>query len=100
MNTKYGLKELERDYGVLTFGDALKSFRLCEEISQKESSLQLGISQSSLCDLEKGRRIPSVARAVKIAKLIGMPEGTWVQLLIQDSLRRENLNFDVVLNVS
>lgn len=100
MTTKYGLKELEKEYGKLTFGDALKSFRLCEEISQKEFSKMLNMSQSSLCDLEQGRRIPSVKRAAKIAKLIRMPDSTWIELSIQDSLRRENLKYEVVLNAS
>lgn len=97
MTTNYGSKELAEDYGELTFGEALHSYRLCEEITQKAFAKNLGISQSSLCDIEQGRRIPSIGRAAKIANLIGMPEETWVKLSLQDSLKKEKLNYIVIL---
>jgi transcriptional regulator with XRE-family HTH domain len=95
MNTKkkYELKELERDFGPLTFGNALESFRLGEGLSQRKFALILGISPQSLCDIEKGRRIPSVSRAVEIARKIKMPEKTWIKLPWQDTLRKESLNY-------
>ena len=96
MNTKqYGSKELARDFGPLTFGQALESYRLGEEYSQKKFAKMLGISPSSLCDIEKGRRIPSISRAIKIARKIKMPEKSWVQLAFQDMIRKEKLNFKV-----
>jgi DNA-binding XRE family transcriptional regulator len=97
MNTEevYGLKELERDYGPLTFGRALEATRKCEELSQKEFALKLGISAQSLCDIEKGRSLPSVKRAMKIAKRLQESEKVWVTLAFQDMLRKENLNYKV-----
>ena len=96
MNTEqYGLEELRKEYGQLTFGNALESFRKCEEMSQKEFALKLGISAQSLCDIEKGRKIPSPSRAAKIAKLIGEPEKFWIQLSLQDMLRQESLDYRV-----
>lgn len=91
----YGLKEIERDYGPLTFGKALWSHRKCEEMTQKEFAKLLGIAPSSLCDLEKGRKIPSPDRAAKIARKIGMSEKTWVRLAIQDMLRAADLEYTV-----
>ena len=97
MNIKktYGSKELEKDFGQLTFGQALWSYRKCEEISQKKFALSLGISSQSLCDIEKGRKIPSPERAVRIAKLIGQPEKVWIELALQDTLRQVNLDYVV-----
>jgi transcriptional regulator with XRE-family HTH domain len=96
MNTeKYGLEELRKEYGQLTFGNALESFRKCEEMSQKEFALKLGISPQSLCDIEKGRKIPSPSRAVKIAHLIDQPEKFWIQLSLQDMLRQDSLDYKV-----
>ncbi len=97
MTTKetYGLEEIERDYGPLTFGKALWSHRKCEEMTQKEFAKLLGIAPSSLCDLEKGRKIPSPDRAAKIARKIGMSEKTWVRLAIQDMLRAADLEYTV-----
>lgn len=97
MNTKrhYGISELERDFGALTFGNALASYRIGEEKSQREYAAFLGISPQSLCDIEKERRIPSPSRAAKIARKLDEPESFWVQLALQDMLRKEDLNLVV-----
>lgn len=95
MSTKYGLKELEAEFGVLTFGRLLKSHRLGEEMSQVQMAKLLKISKQSLNDLESERTIPSIARASEIAKKIGLMEATLVELAIQDQIRREKLNLIV-----
>ena len=61
MSTKYGLKELEGEFGELTFGRLLKSHRLGEEMTQVQMAKLLKISKQSLNDLESGRTIPSIA---------------------------------------
>ena len=63
---QYGTTELERDFGCLTFGNALASYRMGEEKSQRAFADFLGISPQSLCDIEKERRIPSPSRAAKL----------------------------------
>jgi len=100
MNTKksYGVSELERDFGRLTFGNALSSYRQGEEQTQKQFAMFLGISPQSLCDIEKERRIPTPSRAAKIAKKLGEPESFWVQLAIQDMLNKEEL--DLVVSIT
>lgn len=97
MTTKqvYGTSELTKDFGELTFGNALSSYRLGENISQKEFAEFLGISAQSLCDIEKERRIPSPGRGAKIAKKLGEPIAFWVQLALQDMLKTENLDLSV-----
>ncbi len=97
MNTKkiYGSAEMEHEFGHLSFGQALWAHRKSEEISQKDFAKYLGISQSSLCDIEKGRKIPSPSRAAKIAGLIGMPQKSWVCLALQDMLRQAELKYTV-----
>ncbi|MEI8346638.1 MAG: helix-turn-helix transcriptional regulator [Pseudomonadota bacterium] len=97
MTTKrhYGTKELARDFGELTFGNALESYRLGKAMSQVEFAEFLGLSPSALCDLEKGRRIPTPGRAAKIAKKIKEPEAFWVQLALQDELNKEKLDLRV-----
>ncbi len=97
MTTKihYGTNELELEFGVLTFGNALSSYRIGEEMTQKEFAKLLGISAQSLCDIEKERRIPSANRAAMIASKLGEPNEFWIQLALQDSLRKANLNYTV-----
>ncbi|WP_319577377.1 helix-turn-helix transcriptional regulator [uncultured Desulfobacter sp.] len=96
MNIKETLTaKLEKEYGQLTFGRALWAYRKGEEMTQTELSQVLGISSSSLCDLEKGRTIPTVRRAARIAKQIGQSEKVWVQLAVQDSFVDAGLNYKI-----
>ena len=95
MSTKYGLKELEAEFGELTFGRLLRSHRMGEERSQVEMAKLLKISKQSLNDLESGRTIPSISRAFEIAKKIGLMEATLVELAILDQFRHEKMNLVV-----
>ena len=101
MSTKkkisYGVKELRRDLGEISVARLLASYRETEGLSQKDFAKILGMTSASLCDLEKGRKIPSVTRAAKIAKKLGDMEIFWVETAIQDQLRKEKLRFEVTL---
>lgn len=94
---KIGIAELEKQYGQLTFGRLLKSHRDGEELSQVEMAKKLGLSKQSLNDLENGRKIPSIRRAVQIAKKIGLLEDLIIQLVLQDQVDRERLNVRVTV---
>ena len=92
---KYGTKDLEKEIGGLSFGKLLESHRKGEELSQKDFAKTLNISQSSLCDLEKGRKIPSPSRAISIAQTLGVSENLWIQVALQDQLNEQGLDFKV-----
>lgn len=94
----YGTSDLEKDFGPLTFGASLASHRKGEELSQKEFAVMLEISPQSLCDIEKERRIPSPSRAAKIARKLKEPEAFWIQLALQDLLRKESIDLEVSVN--
>ena len=95
---KVGLAEIEKQFGPLTFGKLLKSHRLGEELTQVEMAKQLKMSKQSLNDLEHGRKIPSIRRAVEIAGKMGVMEELVVQLVLQDHVRREKLSFTVTVS--
>ncbi len=92
---KYGTAEFEKEYGRLTFARLLESHRKCEELTQKELADILKISPSSLCDLEKGRKIPTPARAASIAEILGLCAVVWVQAALQDQLDEQGLKMKV-----
>lgn len=92
---KIGIAEIEKQFGALTFGRLLKSHRLGEELTQVDMAKQLKMSKQSLNDLEHGRKVPSIRRAVQIAKKMNVMEELVVQLILQDHVRREKLNFTV-----
>ena len=95
---KYGTNQLEKEIGFLSFGNMLGAYRLSEEMTQRDFSKMLGISPSSLCDLEKARKIPSISRAKDIADTLGLSQKQWVQAAIQDQLKREHLDFEVSIS--
>ena len=94
---KYGLAELERDYGPLTFGALLRSHRQGEELSQTAFAKHLGISKQRLCDFEKGRRLPSLRTAYDFGKKLNLHPESWVVVVIEELLRKENLKMRVSL---
>ena len=55
-------QELEKELGGLSFGKLLESYRKGEGLSQKDFAEKLGISASSLCDLEKDRNTKLVRK--------------------------------------
>ncbi len=99
MSTKkhYTVSDMEKEFGPLTFGNSLESYRLGEELTQKQFAKKLGITAQSLCDLEKGRRIPSVERAAKIAKKLNEPAETWIGLALSDMVREAKFDYRVEL---
>lgn len=94
---KYGTELLKDMFGRPSFGELLEARRLGENLSQKEMAKILEITPSSLCDLEKGRRLPSLARAAKIAKKLELNEVVYIEAVIQDQLDKINSNLEVSL---
>lgn len=95
MKKKYDLKELERDFGPITFGKLIRAYRMADDLSQNEFSEKLGISSSSLRNIEKGRKIPAPKQASLIARKLKEPESYWVQLALQDQLNHIGLKLKV-----
>ena len=91
----YTVRDLEREFGPLTFGNALEAYRLGDNLSLKNFAKKLGITSQSLCDLEKGRRIPSVGRAAKIAGKLNEPIESWISLSLSDMVREVDLDLKV-----
>lgn len=101
MNTKkIGTKEIEKEFGPLTFGGLLKAQRIGEEMTQVQFAKLLGLSKQSLNDLESGRKSPSIRRAVGIAKKIGLLPELVVQVVLQDQVSKENLKLSVSVKSS
>jgi transcriptional regulator with XRE-family HTH domain len=99
MNTKkhklFNSSDLEKRFGVMTFGLFIKAFREADNLSQTQFANKLNISRANLCDLEKGRKIASPLRAARIAKKIGVAPELLVKLTLQDSLRQAKLQMIV-----
>ena len=88
-------KELEEERGPVTFGILLESHRKCEGMTQEELGSLLEISRASVCDLEKGRKIPSPSRAFHIASAFGVLPSYWVEVALQDHFREYGLDLKI-----
>jgi len=90
-------EELRKKYGRITFGAFLMAWRTSDDLSQAAFAKKIGLSAANLCDLEQGRRIPSPARAKKIAKKLGLPEKNLVAIALEDALAKEGMKYSVEL---
>lgn len=94
------LSFLEGLAGPLTLGRLLEAIRLGEEESQTEFAAKLGISRSHLCDIEHGRKMVSLARAVRFAGTLGYSEQQFARLALQALVDEAGLSLRVSLTAA
>jgi transcriptional regulator with XRE-family HTH domain len=90
-------KFLDALLGPLTFGSMLRTIRVTDELGQPELAEKLSISKSHLCDIEKGRKLVSAARAAEFARILGYPVEQFVRQALEDELAQGGLHFKVAL---
>ena len=83
--------------GPLTFGDAVRAARDLLEISQAELARRLGVGRQSVCDIEKGRALVSVAKAAKLAQALEHNEKLFVRLALQDQVVKGGLKLKITV---
>ena len=90
------MKFLDKAIGSpISFGSTLEAIRLSDEISQIIFAKKLGISQAHLSQIEKGAKSVSPERAKKFAKILGYSEVTFVELALQDQLRKAGIKMRI-----
>ena len=97
MRTNSLSKQLEKEVRPLSFGGFIRSARTMRDLSQTDMADYLGVSKSTLCDIEKGRQLVSIDLASKIAKKCELSEVVAVEMAIRDQLRKSGLKFDVIV---
>lgn len=83
--------------GPMSFGQLLRSIRMCDELSQAELARLMNMSRSHICDIENNRRSISIERAAEFAKMLGYSEQQFVAAAIEDQLREAGIPFRVEL---
>ena len=81
--------------GPLTLARLVSSIREGEEMTQAAFAKKLGVSVSHICDIEKGRKFVSPARAAKFAKILGRSPEQFVRLALQDEVNEAGLELTV-----
>jgi len=95
-NTMKFLKKITGEE--LNFANMIHSLRLADEVSQVELADMIGISKGIMCDIEKGRRLPTIDQAKNMAQALGYPVQGFIGILFQDQLKKANLNLTVTLD--
>jgi transcriptional regulator with XRE-family HTH domain len=80
----------------LSLGRHIRVTRHAEGWTLAEIASQLGCSPQRLSDYEHGRRLPSFTTALKMAQLFEYSKGYFIQLVIEEQLKREGLNLQEV----
>jgi len=86
--------------GPLNLGRYIYAIREGEEMSQVDFAKKLGISKSHLCDIEKGRKSVSAAKAAEMARVLGYSERQFVQLALQAAMERAGLDYRVKIEAA
>ncbi len=91
------LSEIDSLKEDVSFGELIRSLRMCDDISQTELAGKLNISKQHLSAIEKGKKAVSPARAAKFAEALGYPVDQFVVAAIEDELREAGirLHFDL-----
>lgn len=105
MNTSSLINRLDKINGKdESLGKALKSIRLCDEMTQKEFANILGVTSSYLSDLEHGRKVVSPRKAYEYAERLGYSAKEFVRLALQDEansfMLEKGLHANVMLEFS
>lgn len=80
---------------VNTFGEFVVSRRALFCMTQTELSEKLGIARPVVCDVEKGRRLPELARAPRWAKALRTPVERVVELLLKQLIDEAGVKVDI-----
>ena len=91
------LKDLIKEFGDLSFADMIYSIRVTDEVLQADLARSIGISKGIMCDIEKGRRLPTVEQAKSMAEFLSYPVEGFLSILLQDQLRKANVPMKVTL---
>ena len=96
-NKKRIVDALEKELGPMSFAGFIRGARASKDLSQVDMAKKLGISRSTLCDIEKGRHLVSPGLAASIAKTCGLSVKIAVLASLQDQLRKSKLKMTLAL---
>lgn len=93
MTTKKSIPAREALKSVLrsSFGEFVKNIRECDEISQTELAKRMHVSRQFIHAIEKNKANISLEMAIKIARSLGYPYEAFVEVFLNDLLRKSGI---------
>jgi transcriptional regulator with XRE-family HTH domain len=74
-----------------TFGDFIKDIRESDEISQTELAKRMHVSRQFVNAVEKNKANVSLEMAIKFATALGYPYEAFVEIFLNDMLRKSGI---------
>ena len=93
MTTKKTIPAREALKDVLnsSFGEFVRDIRECDEISQTELAKRMRVSRQFIHAVEKDKANVSLEMAIKIARALGYPYDAFVEIFLNDMLRKSGI---------
>lgn len=94
MTTKKTISAREALKGVFksSFGDFVKDIRECDELSQTDLAKRMRVSRQFINAIEKNKANIRLEMAIKIARALGYPHEAFVEIFLNDMLRKSGIN--------
>ena len=86
--------------GSLTIQELLRALRKSDGLTQEEFAKVLDISKQHLCDIERGRKAVTAARAAVFATKLGQPPEFFIQLALVEELRLVGLKLKIKVDAA
>ncbi len=74
-----------------SFGEFVRDIRECDEMSQTELARRMRVSRQFINAIEKDKANVSLEMAIKIARALGYPYEAFVEILLNDMLRKSGI---------
>ncbi len=74
-----------------SFGEFVRDIRECDEISQTELAKHMHVSRQFINAVEKDKAKISLAMAIKFARALGYPYEAFVEIFLNDLLRKSGI---------
>lgn len=88
---KISAREVLQDVIYSSFGEFVKDIRECDEVSQAELAKRMNVSRQYIHSIENDKSNVSLSVAVKIAKALGYPYEAFVEIFLNDMLRKSGI---------
>lgn len=75
-----------------TFGALVRNMRESDCVSQSELARRIGVTRQFLNAIEHEKRAGNIDFAVKVAEALGYPEDIFIEVCINDLLKRSGIN--------
>lgn len=94
MTTKKTISAREALKDVLksSFGEFVRDIRECDEVSQADLARRMHVSRQFINTIEKNKANVSLDMAIKISKALGYPKEAFVEIYLNDLLRKSGIN--------